>query len=55
MADRPRPWENPKSFALSLLGIVLVALGLTVADSVVLVVIGAVLTVAGAVVARRAR
>lgn len=55
MADRPRPWENPKSFALSLLGIVLVALGLTVADSLLLVAIGAVVTVAGAIVARRTR
>jgi hypothetical protein len=55
MADRPRPWENPKSFVLSLVGIALVALGLTVADSVVLVVIGAALTLAGAVVARRTR
>ncbi|GGN31562.1 hypothetical protein FHR83_005635 [Actinoplanes campanulatus] len=55
MADRRRPWEDPKSYALSMLGIGLVGLGLTVADSVVLVAIGAALTLAGAVVARRTR
>lgn len=55
MTDRPRPWQNPKSFALSMVGIALVALGLTVADSLLLAAVGAALTLAGAVVARRTR
>ena len=53
MSARQRPWHDPKSFAVSIAGAVLILLGLTVADSMPLVVVGAVLTVIGFVLSRR--
>ncbi|SBT52835.1 hypothetical protein [Micromonospora auratinigra] len=50
---RPPGARHPGAFALSILGAVLLLLGLTVLDSVLLAVLGAVLTVAGWLVARR--
>jgi hypothetical protein len=54
-AARKRPWDDPKSYALSVLGALLLLLGLTVADSVALATIGALLIVAGFIVSRRKR
>lgn len=51
---RPPGARHPGAFALSIVGAVLVLLGLTVVDSVPLVAAGAALTVAGWLVARRA-
>ncbi|MEH1167716.1 hypothetical protein V6V47_20250 [Micromonospora sp. CPCC 205539] len=45
--------RNPKAYALSIAGAVLVLLGLVVVDSVLLVATGAALAVAGWLVARR--
>ncbi|MEV4543867.1 hypothetical protein [Micromonospora echinaurantiaca] len=50
---RPAGARNPKAYALSVAGAVLVLLGLVVVDSVLLVGVGAALAVAGWLVARR--
>jgi uncharacterized membrane protein len=52
---RRRPWQDPPSFALSLIGGALVLLGLAVLDSVLVTAIGAALAVAGFLVSRRTR
>lgn len=48
-----RPWDNPKAYALSVVGMLVLVLGLTVADSVLLALLGFALTLAGWLVARR--
>lgn len=51
---RPVGWRNPKAYALSVAGGVLLLLGLVVVDSMVVVLAGAALTLAGWLVARHA-
>ena len=50
---RAQGTRNPKAYALSVAGAVLVLLGLVVVDSLILVAAGAGLAVAGWLVARR--
>ena len=52
---KSRPWDDPKSYALSLAGVVMVALGLTVVDSLLLILLGVAVAVAGYLVSQRAR
>ncbi|MFF4877685.1 hypothetical protein [Micromonospora sp. NPDC000668] len=51
---RPSGARNPKAYALSVAGAVLILVGLVAVDSVLLVAVGAALALAGWLLARRA-
>ncbi|MEW1589535.1 hypothetical protein AB0283_29270 [Micromonospora vinacea] len=49
---RPSAARNPKAYALSVAGAVLIVVGLVAVDSILLVAVGAALTLAGWLLAR---